>query len=87
MILSGYMKKTFIFSLLLFMAMFNIKSFAQENGGKKNSSNVRTEFFAYPYVFYTPEKKLAFGGGGILSMQDTSRALAKPSKFVFSDKL
>ncbi|NOX18728.1 MAG: BamA/TamA family outer membrane protein [Chlorobi bacterium] len=65
--------------------MFGVKISAQETGAeKKTSSHVTSEFFAYPYVFYTPEKKLAFGGGGILSLRDTSRTFSKPSKFVFS---
>ena len=85
MFLFHQVKISFLSFALIFTAIFGGKTFAQDSSAKqKSSSEIRTEFFAYPYVFYTPEKKFAFGGGGILSMQDTSRSLSKPSKFVFS---
>ena len=50
---------------------------AQENP----DSTTRKDFdwFAYPYVFYSPETNLAFGGGGIVYFYLSQDSLTKPS--------
>jgi len=37
------------------------------------------DWFAYPYVFYSPETNLAFGGGGIMYFYLSRDSLTKPS--------
>ena len=43
----------------------------------------RTSFNGYPYVFYTPESKLAFGAGGIFIFYGGKEKDLKPSKIGF----
>ena len=43
----------------------------------------RTSFNAYPFVFYTPESKLAFGGGGVFIFYTGDGEELKPSKIGF----
>lgn len=40
-------------------------------------------WFAYPYVFYTPETDLAFGGGAVLSMKFSDLPEGRPSSLTF----
>ena len=42
-----------------------------------------SSFNAYPYVFYTPESKLAFGAGGIFTFYTGTGDKLKPSKIGF----
>jgi len=51
---------------------------------EKDSSSISTDFFIYPFLFYSPETKLAFGAGGIFYFRDTTKQFAKPSKVVYS---
>ncbi len=37
------------------------------------------DWFAYPYIFYSPETSLAFGGGGIVYFKLSDRPKAKAS--------
>jgi len=43
----------------------------------------RSAFNAYPYAFYTPESKLAFGAGGIFTFYTGNGNKLKPSKIGF----
>jgi len=43
----------------------------------------RSRFKAYPYAFYTPESKLAFGAGGIFTFYAGKEVGLKPSKIGF----
>jgi len=47
---------------IIIMMVLGSSVIAQEEDSTKNSIN----WMAYPYIFYTPETNLAFGGGGIL---------------------
>jgi outer membrane protein assembly factor BamA len=49
----------------------------------KKDSAKRTSFNAYPYAFYTPESKLAFGAGGIYIFYGGKDKDLKPSKIGF----
>ena len=49
----------------------------------KNDSTKRTSFNGYPYVFYTPESKLAFGAGGIFIFYGGKEPDLRPSKIGF----
>ena len=40
-------------------------------------------WFAYPYVFYTPETDLAFGAGAVLSTKFSDESGARPSSLTF----
>jgi hypothetical protein len=48
-----------------------------------SNSKKRTSFNVYPYVFYTPESKLAFGAGGIFIFYGGKEKDLKPSKIGF----
>jgi len=48
-----------------------------------NDSAKRTSFNAYPYAFYTPESKLAFGAGGIYIFYGGKEKDLRPSKIGF----
>ncbi len=48
-----------------------------------DSAAKRSAFKAYPYLFYTPESKLAFGAGGIYTFYTGKGAELKPSKIGF----
>ena len=49
----------------------------------KNDSSKRSSFNGYPYVFYTPESKLAFGAGGIYIFYGGKEKDLRPSKIGF----
>ena len=48
-----------------------------------SDSTKRTSFSAFPYVFYTPESKLAFGAGGMYIFYGGKEEDLKPSKIGF----
>ena len=50
---------------------------AQEKADSTEQKNI--DWFAYPYVFYSPETNLAFGGGGIVYFYLSRDSLTKPS--------
>lgn len=50
---------------------------------EKIDSTKRTTFNAYPYVFYTPEMKIAFGAGGVFVFYTAKDSIVKPSKIGF----
>ncbi len=49
----------------------------------KSDSTKRTSFNGYPYLFYTPESKLAFGAGGIFIFYGGKSQDLRPSKIGF----
>jgi outer membrane protein assembly factor BamA len=49
----------------------------------KEDEEKRTSFNAYPYAFYTPESKLAFGAGGIYIFYGGKEEDLRPSKIGF----
>lgn len=53
--------RTGILTLILFL-ISSLMVYSQEEDSTDKSFN----WMAYPYIFYTPETNLAFGGGGIL---------------------
>jgi outer membrane protein assembly factor BamA len=57
--------------------------YKEEPGTVKNDSAKRTSFNVYPYAFYTPESKLAFGAGGIFIFYGGKEKDLKPSKIGF----
>ena len=48
-----------------------------------DSTAKKSVFTAYPYAFYTPESKLAFGAGGIFTFYTGKGEKLKPSKIGF----
>jgi hypothetical protein len=44
----------------------------------------QVDWFAYPYAFYTPETNLAFGAGGIVSVNFSEKIKSKPSSMTIS---
>jgi outer membrane protein assembly factor BamA len=50
---------------------------------KGDSTTNSSSFNAYPYVYYTPETSLAFGGGGIFVFYTGDSPELKPSKLGF----
>lgn len=61
--------------------------YVNETEALQDSNLVKTKgkssFNAYPYVFYTPETKLAFGAGGIFIFYGGKGEALKPSKIGF----
>jgi outer membrane protein assembly factor BamA len=54
--------------IILLLVLFGILSILQAEVTKADSADEKkTRLFAYPYAFYTPETKFAFGGGVILN--------------------
>ena len=50
---------------------------------KRDSTQRRSSFNAYPYAYYTPETSLAFGAGGIFIFYTSKNPDLKPSKIGF----
>ena len=63
------------------------EAFSQKESGEEKSdstSDFETSLNAYPYAFYTPETKLAFGGGGVFTFFTDRDKDLNPSKIVLS---
>ena len=56
--------------------------FAQS--GPDSTDRYRLQLNAYPYVYYTPETELAFGGGGVMTWYMQKDTLLNPSNITFS---
>jgi Omp85 superfamily domain len=79
------LKTRLIFTLLLFLAVNNNYLFAQEEEELPDTIGVGgVNWFAYPFIFYTPETSLAFGAGGVLSFKFSNRRGLKPSNITGS---
>jgi len=73
---------TIVFSLSFF---FSDALKAQEDDNKPDTVGVGgTDWFAYPFVFYSPETNWAFGAGGILYFKLSDRFKSKPSSITAS---
>lgn len=71
--------------LLLFIAMISdFKASAQKDFLNDTLILRKPNFKGYPYIFYTPETKLAFGAGGIFVFYADSTKELKPSKITMS---
>jgi outer membrane protein assembly factor BamA len=69
-----------LFPILFTLFISTINLIAQE----KDSSSISTEFFIYPFVFYSPETRVGLGAGGIFYFKDTTKQFSKTSKVVYS---
>ena len=65
------------FTFALCVALPSAALVAQEQPDSTTQKNI--DWFAYPYVFYSPETNLAFGGGGIVYFYLSRDSLTKPS--------
>ncbi len=75
------MNKILLFSFLLLPVLL----FSQPHKIERDTTHAyKTEFYVYPFAFYTPEKKLAFGGGGVYSFRNLKWHFLRPSKIIFS---
>jgi len=73
---------TIIFSLLF---SFNYVLRAQEDSNKPDTVGVGgVDWFAYPFVFFSPETNWAFGAGGILYFSLSDKLKSKPSSITAS---
>jgi outer membrane protein assembly factor BamA len=71
-------------SLLTLVALTLLPVLALRGEEADSASTSRFGWFAYPFVFYTPETDLAFGAGAVLSMRFSPRPAARPSTLTFS---
>ena len=60
-----------------------IQSIYHDEPAFLDSTDRKTTLKAYPYAFYTPESKLAFGAGGIMIFYTNKTSDVKPSKIGF----
>ena len=73
---------TIVFSLL-FSSNYVLR--AQEDSNKPDTVGVGgVDWFAYPFVFYSPETDWAFGAGGILYFSLSDKFKSKPSSVTAS---
>jgi outer membrane protein assembly factor BamA len=73
---------TIIFSLSF---SFNNDLIAQEESNEPDTVGVGgVDWFAYPFVFFTPETNWAFGAGGVISFKLSKRFKSKPSSITAS---
>lgn len=73
--------------LILVASLFLIcsNSYAQDNDSNSDSTNQKMfDWFAYPFVFYTPETNFAFGAGGIVYFRTSQLKNTRPSKVTSS---
>jgi outer membrane protein assembly factor BamA len=72
-------------NILLLVLMLCSRIDAADNKVKSDSTESGSfEYFLYPFVFFSPETDLAFGGGGIAYFQTDKNPMGKPSKITFS---
>ncbi len=69
--------------LCLLLAL-NCMIYAQGPGDSHDKNRYKPSINAYPYVFYTPETKFAFGAGGVFTFYSKKDSLLKPSNVTFS---
>ncbi|MFI5236961.1 MAG: BamA/TamA family outer membrane protein [Ignavibacteriales bacterium] len=68
----------YISVIIIFLLVLYSSVFAQDN--KPDTVGVGgVDWFVYPYIFYSPETSLAFGGGGIVYFKLADRPNAKSS--------
>lgn len=70
--------------LILCLLLFCCNSFSQKDFINDTLVLKKPNLKGYPYIFYTPETKLAFGAGGIIVLYTAKLKELKPSKVSFS---
>jgi len=81
---SSFPNRLFTISFYLLFLAGGVEANDQNNFINDTLILRKPKLTAYPYIFYTPETKLAFGAGGIFVFYtDTTREL-RPSKIAFS---
>jgi outer membrane protein assembly factor BamA len=61
------------------LILYQISLFSQDENVPDTVGVGGIDWFAYPYIFYSPETSLAFGGGGIVYFKLSDRLNAKSS--------
>jgi outer membrane protein assembly factor BamA len=80
-------RKLLILITIVFCLSFSFSEAlrAQEDSDQPDTVGVGgTDWFAYPFVFYSPETDWAFGAGGILYFSLSDRVNSKPSSITTS---
>jgi len=73
------------FKTLLLILLLTQLAYAQEKEELPDTIGVGgVNWFAYPFIFYTPETSLAFGAGGVVSFKLSDRFGSKPSNVTAS---
>jgi hypothetical protein len=75
------MRRGLVFALLI-LAIATIPAVGEENPDTAGVGGVN--WFAYPYVFYTPETDFAFGAGGIVYFRTKEDTLLNLSQILLS---
>ena len=76
------MKKLLPYTILITI-IFNHLIYCQEE--LEDTVGIRgINWFAYPFIFYSPETNWAFGGGGVISYKFSDRIGSKPSNITAS---
>jgi len=74
-----------IFKTLLLILLLTQLGYAQEDSNKPDTVGVGgVDWFAYPFVFFSPETNWAFGAGGILYFSLSDKLKSKPSSVTAS---
>lgn len=80
-------RKTLILSTIVISLSFFFSDVlkAQEDSNEPDTVGVGgINWFAYPYVFFTPETNWAFGAGGVISLKLSDKFKSKPSSITAS---
>jgi hypothetical protein len=80
-------RKLLILVTIVFCLSFSFNNVlrAQEDANKPDTVGVGgTDWFAYPFVFYSPETNWAFGAGGIIYFKLSDQFKSKPSSITAS---
>ncbi|MEJ2194729.1 MAG: BamA/TamA family outer membrane protein [Ignavibacteriaceae bacterium] len=76
------MRSLIVICCLIFAVQFQI--FSQEEISPDTTGVRGVNWFAYPFIFYTPETDWAFGAGGILYFKLSDQLKSKPSSVTAS---
>lgn len=72
------------FKTLLLILLLTQLAYAQEEDLPDTIGVGGVNWFAYPFIFYTPETDLAFGAGGVISFKFSDKPGLKPSNITGS---
>jgi len=76
-------KYLFLTKIIIFFLLTNSLHSQQEE--KPDTLGIGGfNWFAYPFIFYTPETSLAFGAGGVVSFKFSNKLKLKPSSVTAS---
>ncbi len=79
-----YIKIPGYLSVLIFAILLSNSIYSQQEE-KPDTVGIRGfNWFAYPFIFYTPETSLAFGAGGVVSFKLSDKFGSKPSNVTAS---